>query len=46
MVKWGTIREEDLDFFHFADTPQKVAECLKQQIQYTANDSAAVRRGN
>ena len=33
MVKWGTIRAEDLDLFHFADTPQEVVKCLKGQIQ-------------
>ncbi|MCZ6677484.1 MAG: TIGR00730 family Rossman fold protein [Candidatus Poribacteria bacterium] len=33
MVKWGTISAEDLDLFHFVDTPQEAAEYLKGQIQ-------------
>ena len=44
MVKWGMISEKDLSLFHFADTPQEVFECLKQEILH-ASDSAAVERG-
>ena len=32
MVKWGTIRPEDLDLFHFADTPKEAFEYLKSEL--------------
>ena len=38
MVKWGTISEENLNLFHFANTPQEVVEYLKQQIQRNQKD--------
>ena len=32
MVKWGTISHEDLDLFHFADTPKEAFEYLKSKL--------------
>ena len=32
MVKWGTISPEDIDLFHFADTPKEASEYLKSAL--------------
>jgi predicted Rossmann-fold nucleotide-binding protein len=32
LVEWGTISEEDLNLFHFADTPEEAFEILTREL--------------